>query len=464
MFLLLLWGGIESIWGCLQVLLGDSNSLTFLLSGSFQNPGQYSICPMLGCISGFTILKNRLFEESGMNYQQNEKNNHLRYFVIEMLIVNLIILPATLSRTAWLVLSIWALWFFKNSYWKWRWLLWITLAILFVCLYFLKQASADNRIFIAITALTTLKHNLWTGVGVGGFLNACSEGISELYSTQPEIREQFQSLGIIETSFNVFVTILVEQGIIGALLCLICVCLFAYHLYRSVQVVFPCFISLIIFSCFSYPFDALPCRIILIVITVFAASKVTRNKTLITNKSKTFLIVFALIITLSSCSLRNEIRRRWNCDQKWFSLFTNQASYSIIDYWNILDEQIDNPLFLLDMAKKLEEKGLYQDSNAILRMGQRVSCNPCFYWMEGNNWQKMGFASSAETAYLKSFSVLPNRMYPLYKLMLLYKETYQQEKALQIAKRIIEITPRIKSPATDEMQEKAREILVESGN
>ncbi len=77
----------------------------------------------------------------------------------------------------------------------------------------------------------------------------------------------------------------------------------------------------------------------------------------------------------------------------------------------------------------------------------------------GNNYKSMGFPERADSAYVKAFQILPNRMYPLYQRMLLQQELGNTDLMQILARQIVEMKPKIKSPATDEMQEKAREIM-----
>ena len=56
--------------------------------------------------------------------------------------------------------------------------------------------------------------------------------------------------------------------------------------------------------------------------------------------------------------------------------------------------------------------------------------------------------------------MMPNRLYPLYQLMLLYKDSGDIKKAKAMAKRVIEMKPKIESRLTKEMKEKAKELLL----
>ena len=82
-----------------------------------------------------------------------------------------------------------------------------------------------------------------------------------------------------------------------------------------------------------------------------------------------------------------------------------------------------------------------------------------FYILIGNNNKDMKLFDLAEQAYNKAFSVMPNRLYPLYQLMLLYHESCNKQKAKVMAKRVIEMKPKVESPATRDMKKKARELL-----
>lgn len=71
----------------------------------------------------------------------------------------------------------------------------------------------------------------------------------------------------------------------------------------------------------------------------------------------------------------------------------------------------------------------------------------------------MGFPHFAEQAYFKAYAVMPNRLYPLYQLMVLYESVGQRGKMKKMAKRIIEMKPKITSPATEKMKQKAKIVL-----
>ncbi len=70
----------------------------------------------------------------------------------------------------------------------------------------------------------------------------------------------------------------------------------------------------------------------------------------------------------------------------------------------------------------------------------------------------MGLCQEAEKAYMKAFNSMPNRLYPLYQLMLLYEKEGNIEKMTKMAQQVIVFKEKITSPATREMKKKANVI------
>ena len=63
----------------------------------------------------------------------------------------------------------------------------------------------------------------------------------------------------------------------------------------------------------------------------------------------------------------------------------------IDDYYELLPLMDSNEHFLFDFAKMLATDRRYNDSNAMLRLGTLVSCDPMFYVIQGNNYSEMDF-------------------------------------------------------------------------
>jgi len=459
-FLILSFGAIESVWGFWQIVHGTSRYRDFLLIGNFPNPGPYSAYPMMGAIAGI-CLHNLNFNSNFFPPSSDQVNADLkRYFgiVVDVLtLICLMVLPATWSRAAWVGIGVVALWLYRQRYWKWRWYVWGGLLALAIVVFFVKQGSAEGRFIIWTAALTSWWENPIWGVGYGGFNHACAEGIATLYHHDPNMFSSFQSAGVTEYSFNALLQIVVEQGIVGAVLCLVMIVFALKRMHQVCPPLMYCISSLLVFSCFSYPFEMLPYRIILVMSLAITASHQASGAEK-RCRIWTPMLLGCIAIAVSIPLLKETKERKSIYEDSRLMVGTHDA-YFLKDLWPLIPQNRDNPQVLFEMAKMLQQKGRWRDSNALLRMGTKVSADPMFYVLQGNNYQQEGFDDLAEEAYLKAFSIMPNRHYPLYQLMLLYDKTQQDEKAIEMAKRIIHMKPKVKSPATDEMQQKAKEYL-----
>lgn len=101
------------------------------------------------------------------------------------------------------------------------------------------------------------------------------------------------------------------------------------------------------------------------------------------------------------------------------------------------------------------------EANQVLLAGASSSSDPMFYNLIGNNYLALGETEKAEEYYWKAYYTLPNRLYPLYLLAKLYHETGQDEKAKEMAMRLLEKEPKVMSTAVREMKDYARKIMSE---
>ena len=475
-------GCCEALYGAWQMADGNSRHPLFLLTGSFQNPGPYSAYLMLGLVTGTAAWQSYRHFTVRRNSMKKHTLIALRYIIFCAMIPMCVMLPATWSRAAWFGTVMSALCIFKQCYWKHRYALWSILLIGGAALYLIKRGSADGRILIWLSSVTTWAEAPWFGVGTGGFNNACAEGISSLYKRGTVL----SSAGVADNSYNLLVKILVEQGITGAMMAVVLFYIVMVRLHKNSRPLFYGMTSLLLFSMFSYPFDLLPYRIIAITVTAWSESA---SSCKICYHFQKQIIGFAACLkqeigfaacqkqegrrelacighALLSCLLvflawqaYKLVRESHNADQSYNLIRGNRDKAFIKDYYELLPLEEDNQDFLFDFGKILREYGRYNDSNAILRKGTTCSADPMFHVLIGNNYRDMKRYALAEDSYKKAFAIMPNRLYPLYQLMLMHDDCGEKTKARNIARTIIEMKPKIESPATRDMKYKAAEIM-----
>ena len=477
---IVLFACYEAMIGAGQLISGNGRHHIFVLTGTFQNPGPYSAYLMIAgsivlCRVPFTIyhlqahfphlfsgiyhlsLANRWARRFWKNERMKSIVKETVYYSLSVIaFLPLLILPATWSRAAFVGMGVCALWIFKKRYWRFRWYVWGALVAVAVAFYFIKRGSADGRSLIWMASLTTWMHDMWLGVGVGGFRHACAEGIAEMWNANHD-SAKFASAGVTDYAYNAMVQILVEQGLVGALLWITITLLAMWRLYKLSVSLFMGMLSLLVFSMFSYPFELLPYRIIAVM--VFAWSESRDKSTLCLHLNK-IICTFVSIITIAfSWFLKTEITERIEHD-KDATLFAGMRNSAFLsDYYELLPYETDNPQYLFDFAKTLREETRYEDSNAILRMGTQVSADPMFYIIMGNNYRDEQLYDLAKETYEKAYSIMPNRLYPMYLLMMMYADKGDEALANDMAKRVRHSYVKIESNATKQMQEKADSIL-----
>lgn len=470
--------GCYEAWLGLSQMYGDdiSRHRLFALTGNFLNPGPYSAYLMIGVVVGLVALKNmpnRTIMESVSNVvhfgkiankMPNVVNNVLektvnwikgitwRHLVIAAMVLMAMMLPATWSRAAFLGVAVVALFVYRDKYWKYRCFVWGAIAFAGIVFYFIKQGSADGRLIIWRATLTTWINSPWLGVGVGGFYNAFAEGVVQLSTSGMD----FSSADVPDGAYNILLKIIVEQGVIGGVMVISLSIASLKKLSKNSKPLFCGIVALLVFAMFSYPFDLLPYKVITILVVTWSES-VGRKKMFEIGRGKVFILT--TLLGFASWQAGKIAGESHNIEKEYGMSFDYDSLYSIEKGYEWLTAESDNHKFLFAFGKKLRKEGRYNDSNAILHQGTRCSADPMFYVLMGNNYKDMKHYDLAEQAYNKAFSVMPNRLYPLYQLMLLYQDSGDMKKAKAMAKRVIEKKPKIESRATREMKKKALEFL-----
>ena len=448
--LLVISGCYEAVLGLWQIVTGESRHTLYLFTGSFLNPGPYSAYLLIALVAGL-LAKDEIISLSRKYSQSGSRYITAFYFVL--LAIPAIMLPATWSRAAIIAFILVCLLAYKKNYWRWKYAIWGVCIATILILYFIKQNSADGRMLTWIACCKTWSHVPWLGVGIGGFKNACAKGIAELYATDPANR-LFASGNVADYAFCDILKILVEQGIVGVIFCLIVTAMTLHNVYSYSRSLFYSLLSLLLFSLFSYPFELYPFRAIAVIIAVLS-SQVAYNEE---GKRIGPLFLFLIGIAIMAGYMAKEINLRSKIDKEADMLLYSQP-YLMEDFKKISSKESDNPRFLFIFAKTLRNNGMYNDSNAFLHQGVLASNDPMFFLLQGNNYKDMACYNLAEQAYIKSYAMMPNRIYPLYQLMLLYESIGHEEKAKRMAKKILESKLKIDSQATEYIKNKARAIL-----
>ena len=457
---ILVFGCYEAWLGVLQ-MYGDETSRhnLFALTGNFLNPGPYSAYLMLGVVVGLVALKEMhdktiiLAMPKFMPIKMAEclKAITWKHLIIAAVTIMAMILPATLSRAAFLGVAVVVLLIYRNKYRRYRYIVWGAIALMGIAFYFFKQGSADGRLIIWKAALSSWIDMPWLGWGIGGFFNAFAEGMAKLSTTGMD----FSSAGVPDFAFNILLKTVTEQGVAGGLLAITLTVVALMNLSRNSTSLFWGMVSLLIFAMFSYPFDLLPYKVIAVSIIAWSES-IGDKRVFEIGSIKVFLL--SCFLSFTSWQAGKIVDESYQADWESYMPITYNL-YTLEEGYKWLSLENDNSRYLFSFGKILRDEGWYNESNAIFRQGTKCSADPLFYILIGNNYKEMKHYDLAEKSYYKAFAVMPNRLLPFYQLMLLYQDSGDMKKAKAMAKRVIEMKPKIESRLTKEMKDKAKEFL-----
>ena len=446
--------GLYQIYTGIAQLAGWEPSHRYALTGTFFNPGPYAILVAIA----LTVAAAWLYNHKGAWTGLSRPDKIFRVTVYAMWVTGLPVLAATWIRTAWVALAV------ALTVMLWRGHRRMVLgglavaACLGVCAYAMKQNSADGRLLMTIVAGKAWTAEWLTGHGLGGFAHAYGKAQAAFFTGHPD-SPLLSVAGSPEYAFNGLAGVSVEQGFIGMACALTITSWTAFILVRKREASACGYIALLVASMFSYPFSLWPFRLWATGWVAYAVSLQAGTGTGAAWWKKASGAAMAILLAVPSVWWTAETKTRVEAYGEYRALSGIQDAAFVDDFRKNYDRLKDRPEYLFTYGKALRELERYNDSNAALRQGTRVSCDPMFHVMMGNNYLDLGAPREAETAYRKAFSLLPNRVYPLYRLMKLYEATGKNEKARDMARRITAFRAKVDSPAVRKMKEEAEDLL-----
>ncbi len=431
-YLLAFVGSMEALWSMGQLLYACfAPTHSGLISGSFINPGPF------GCFLAIIL-------SVCTSHYLKHRNKLLGFAIILMLIM----LPASWSRTAIIAhVVVLLLLFWKKIKRFWPYILCIGL-LLVTGVYFLKQGSADSRMFMNLISIREWTERPWLGHGIGNYISTLAQGQVDYFSANPE-SEFAQRVGTTSLAFNEYLRIAVEEGLIGLSLYIAIISLALWHLYRQQSPLAYGLIALCIVSLFSYTLSLQAFLLLAVLFAAFSANN--REQAEERHAHRIFIVgITSVCVFLGAffCRLVDSHLQANKC---------YRGNY-VESYYEMLPYKTDNREFLFKFGKVLREMGRYNDSNAILRMSTQLDTDPMAYIVMGRNYEDMNMVTEADSLYQRAFFLQPNRVYPLYRQMKLYESQCDTSRLAQKAEEILGLHTKINSLAVQQMRHEADSI------
>lgn len=461
---LMIWGGVEAVWGLCQLYgFAASGHARYALTGSFFNPGPYAgflamVLPI--CVYHWISL---LFSWSALELGMKIE----KCLAVGVTIGILCVLPATMSRSAWLAATISCVWVYGTSK---GWAsclrhLWcehkpqvikaaigmlIALTLAGGLLFWLKPDSAKGRLFMWKIACQTVAENPIYGHGAGRFAGAYGNTQEDYFAKGDYASWEEHVAGSPEYAFNEYLYYAVEAGlpITVTMVFAIMTCL-AIGLKKQRWGVCAAVFSLLIFAFSSYPFQ-LPIFIITFIGLLVAC---------IIGTGFISWIVVAIGIGASGALCYNSDSKTYDACREWSNtrVLYHAGAYEAAEkeYEQLYPILRDRAAFLFEYGHCLHKQEKAKKSNSILEQALRYSSDPMVLNILGKNCQQMGNYWAAEDWFIRSTHRLPGRIYPYYLLAKLYAEPgfYQPENFEKMKRIVLTKDPKVNSTAIREMKE-----------
>ena len=459
-WVLVVLGGSEAILGLRQLYgFATSGHSMYALTGSFFNPGPYSgylamILPV--CLYQWLVCGRR----GG------------RVVAGGVMLLILCVLPAGMSRSAWLAAGVSCLCVYA---WHMDWtdkfrLLWqqqrqrvvmvvvggfCVLLLAGYLLFVLKPDSARGRLFMWKITCRAIAEKPLTGYGIHNFAAAYGNAQETYFAAGDYEPWEERVAGSPEYAFNEYLQAAVELGIPLAVCLLVVVVLCLYRGVRKGRYgICGAILSLMIFSFSSYPLQ-LPVFIVtfggLLVACLFGADRWQ------------WLGVAVLVGIIGGFRLKNDLQveqacREWMNARVLYSAGAYQSAEK--EYGRLYPLLRDRASFLFEYGHGLHKQQQFSKSNRILKEALQRSCDPMILNVIGKNYQQMGDCLSAEDWFIRSTHRLPGRIYPYYLLAKLYAEPSfrQPDKFEKMKWMVLTKEPKVHSTAIRQMREEIKKI------
>lgn len=456
------WAAVQAVVGLGQLYgFSASGHALYALTGSFFNPGPYSgylAMALPVCLHEYLCRRDR----SPVG----------RYAAGLAGLLILCVLPAGMSRSAWLAAAVSCLWVYGcHAGWGRRLrafrlrrpgVFWgavggvLALACLSgLLLYQLKPDSALGRLFMWRMSLRAVAEQPWAGHGTDGFAAAYGEAQEAYFAAGGYAPWEERVAGSPEYAFNEYLQAAVELGVPLTLLLL---AVLSWGWFRGLRAgrlgCCGALMSLGVFACSSYPLQ----------LPVFVVTGACLWAACVCGGSwRGWLAVAVLAGGMGAWRLSDDRAGVAAC-REWMNarVLYQAGAYASAEkeYARLYPVLKGRAAFLFEYGHGLHRQEKHAASNRILAEALQRSCDPMILNVMGKNFQALGDGRQAEHCFLRAVHRLPGRIYPYYLLARLYASpVYRNPEKLARMKRVVLTkTPKVESAAIREMREEVEKL------
>lgn len=335
-------------------------------------------------------------------------------------------------------------------------------------IFILKPYSAIGRLFIWKISYYASIENPWGNGGLGSFAHTYAlEQIEYFLENNSSFNERYVA-GNPLFAFNELLHFNVEMGFAFTLVSLFIYIYFILLCKKNKNYISMYGLVVIgVFSLASYPFHTW--QYLLITALLLFTSIFPLNRKVL-NFSRIGIIAMSISFLLPILCVSNPIKqlakiskakKEWN----WLRVNNNLGiGPPLKPYYDSIFPLLNHDSkYLLDFGIFLNTIDYYNEAEIILSRGFLVSGDAMFLNVRGRNFHKMGNYTSAENVLLLSTYLQPIRTYPYYLLSKLYSDSLYLDpyKLNSVTDSVLYMTPKVYSPAIEQMRLEVKEILRE---
>lgn len=427
-FAIALAGAVEAVLSLLQLMgVTRSHHAIFRLTGTFYNPGPLGGY-LAACISVATgyFVKHKLYEHNA--------NPVEKYFYGASILLMLMVLPATFSRTGWLALLA-ALGFlviiradvrgYLRANKKTVLAVCLITIVLISAVFVKKSVSASGRFLVwKISAIAVSEKPL---IGHGNFEIAYRDASEKYFSQNNWTDAEFRAVDYVDNSFNEYLYMAVKHGIPVALLLVVLICAAVYFGHKKGRDEFVSgVIAIAVFSLASYPLHL--ADFVVLAITCVACCCVPEQKKLAFSVP---LIGFAAISVFGVSHFNNKIKQVEMLAKPDAYYVNNAYSTASFFYEELYPAMASNHIYMYNMAYSFYKNGEYDKAKKYFIKTIEISGNPNAFKYLGKIYLYEKDYANAERCLQRAINILPNRIEPYELLIELYSNNnYKNEPKL----------------------------------
>lgn len=385
---------------------------TYKMVGSFDNPAGLSVCICVGVSPCFYLFR--------------DIHHKLPRCVLALSLIILCSMLILSGSRAGIIgamsVVLYYIWYYIKKYII-RFALIITMMSLLVGLYFIKRDSADGRILIMKCCWDMIKERPIWGHGFGAVEAHYMDYQAAYLALNPNSHYSMLADNVKHT-FNEFVRIIVEFGLIGCL-CLLLAVFFlwlCYHRYPSKEseTAIVSLLSIAVVACFSYPLTyPFVWLVVIFDVWVIVRSLLPKIRRLAT--SFIMIIVISLSVLMLHC-----VWKRIKSEYEWWNI-VNLTPYNdkkrLFDcYEDLMPELGNEPYFLYNYSTQLYLNGEYKESLHIAERCRKFWADYDLELLQGECCMQLEDYEKAIKHYILASQMCPARFMPLYRMFKLYKK------------------------------------------